>query len=120
MKSDLDEFGEPFERKELPWFKDPSIKLSVWKIIKDSIGQDLFRISVPVYFNDPTNMLQKGAQGMEYSEILDQAAEEVDPMRRIALIAIHQITAFSYCERSSSKPINPLLGETYELVTDKF
>jgi len=42
-----------------------------------------------VYFNDPINILQKGAQNMEYSELLDMAAEENDPMRRIALLAIH-------------------------------
>jgi hypothetical protein len=26
------------ERFELPWLKDPEVKLSIWSIVKDSIG----------------------------------------------------------------------------------
>ena len=48
---------DPRERSELPWFKDPNIKVSIWAIIKDSIGKDISKISVPVYFNDPTSLL---------------------------------------------------------------
>lgn len=49
--------NEPKQRTELPWFKDPSIKLSIWAIIKDSIGKDISKLTVPVYFNDPLNLL---------------------------------------------------------------
>jgi len=41
-------------------------------------------------------------------------------MRRLALVAAFQITMFTSVERSTSKPFNPLLGETFELVNDKF
>ena len=47
----------PLERDVLPYFKDPKVKISVWTIIKDSIGKDISKLSVPVYFNDPTNIL---------------------------------------------------------------
>lgn len=47
----------PLERDTLPYFKDPKVKISVWTIIKDSIGKDITKMSVPVYFNDPTNIL---------------------------------------------------------------
>lgn len=57
---------------------------------------------------------------MEYNDLLAEAAQELDPMRRLALIAAFQVTMFTSCERSTSKPFNPMLGETYELVTDKF
>jgi hypothetical protein len=66
---------DPIERKELPWFKDPKIKISVWTIIKDSIGKDITKMSVPVYFNDPVNILQKCATSMEYCDLLDKAIE---------------------------------------------
>jgi hypothetical protein len=33
------------------------MKVSIWAIIKDSIGKDLSKMSVPVYFNDPTGLL---------------------------------------------------------------
>jgi len=57
----LDENGEPWERAELPWLKDPTAKFSVWAIIKDSIGKDLSKMAVPVYINDPNSLLQKVA-----------------------------------------------------------
>ena len=45
------------ERDELFFFKDPKVKISILTIIKDSIGKDITKMSVPVYFNDPTNIL---------------------------------------------------------------
>jgi Oxysterol-binding protein len=48
------------------------------------------------------------------------AADEADPMRRIALVAIYMITSQTVAEKSLTKPFNPLLGETYEFSNDKF
>jgi len=48
---------DPPERERLPFFKDPKIKFSVWTIIKDCIGQDLTRISLPVYLSMPMSAL---------------------------------------------------------------
>ncbi len=45
-------------RTGLPFLKDPKVKISLWTIIKDSIGKDLSKISVPVYFNSPLSILQ--------------------------------------------------------------
>lgn len=114
------EEDEPLTRLQLPWLKDPNAKVSFWAIIKDSIGKDISKLSVPVYFNDPTSLLQKCAQSMEYNSLLDRAATETDSLRRLALVAIHQVTALSICERTTSKPFNPILGETYELKTESF
>lgn len=56
----------------MPWLKDPNARISLWTVLKDSIGAgDFSKISVPVYFNDPTSLLQKCAQSLEYNEILD-------------------------------------------------
>ena len=50
---------EVFEtRDSLPFFKDPKIKFSLWTIIKDSIGKDISKMTVPVYFNSPLSLLQ--------------------------------------------------------------
>ena len=55
---EIDFDDDPFEREELPWLKDPNAKVSIWAIIKDSIGKgDLSKMSVPVYFNDPSSLL---------------------------------------------------------------
>jgi Oxysterol-binding protein len=49
---------EPLETRDvLPFFKNPKIKISIWSIIKDSIGKDLSKITVPVYFNGPLSLL---------------------------------------------------------------
>ena len=57
---------------------------------------------------------------MEYNYLLDMAANEANPNRRIALVAIHSVTALTICEKTATKAFNPLLGETYEFVTDDF
>ena len=56
----------------------------------------------------------------EYNYLLDLAAKETDEVRRHALVAVHAITTLTSCEKATTKPFNPLLGETYELVTDDF
>jgi hypothetical protein len=116
----VETMNDPLERYELPWFKDPHIKVSIWAIIKDSIGKDISKLTVPVYFNDPTSLLQKCAQSLEYNDILDQATKLESQEMRLAYVAVHSITQVTICERNATKPFNPILGETYEYVTDNF
>jgi hypothetical protein len=52
------EKDDPALRLTLPFFKDPKIKVSVWKIFKDCIGKDISKMSIPVYFNQPLSILQ--------------------------------------------------------------
>lgn len=116
----MDQYGELWERPELPWLKDPSTKFSIWSIIKDAIGKDLTKISVPVYINDPSSFLQKIAQSYEYTYLLDLAADAEDPMLRLSYLTAFMITSQTVAEKSVGKPFNPLLFETYELKTDNF
>lgn len=112
--------NDPLEREVLPYFKDPKLKISIWTIIKDSIGKDITKMSVPVYFNDPTNILQKCASSMAYNEIIDFAIEQTDSIRRLAVIAVYSTTLLTVIEKNVTKPFNPLLGETFEMVTPGF
>lgn len=57
---------------------------------------------------------------MEYNELLDDAAVESNSLKRLLLVAIHQMTSMAIAEKINTKPFNPILGETYELVTDKY
>ena len=43
-----------------------------------------------------------------------------DPALRLAMIGVAFVTELTHCERGFNKPFNPILGETYELVTDSF
>lgn len=111
---------DPPERYTLPYLRDPKKKISFWTILKDSIGKDITKLSVPVYFNDPTNILQKCAVSMEYSNLIDVAIDQEDPFMRLAYVAAFSITFITILERNNTKPFNPLLGETYEYKCNSF
>jgi hypothetical protein len=104
----------------LPFFKDPKIKFSVWKILRDAIGKDLSKIQVPVYFNQPTNPLQQIASSFEYYDLLEKSYDIEDPFLRLAKFSCMSASGLSQVERASAKPFNPLLGETFEMVNDKY
>jgi hypothetical protein len=57
---------------------------------------------------------------MEYVDLLDGAVSNPDSLKRLAIVAAYVITNLTCLERNSTKPFNPLLGETFELVTDKY
>ena len=58
---------EPYEtRNELPALRDPNDRPGIWKLIKSMIGKDITKFSVPVYINEPTSMIQKVCEIMEY------------------------------------------------------
>ncbi len=61
-------------REQLPVLRDPKKKFSIWSIIKDAIGKDLTKFTVPVFFNEPLSMLQKVTEGLEYEDLLVKAS----------------------------------------------
>jgi Oxysterol-binding protein/PH domain len=109
--------GEP--RSHLPRLDSPRPKLNIWSIVKDSVGKDLSRISIPVSICEPLSFVQRLAEDIEYSELLDQAAAEPDQHRRMLLVATMIVSHYSSTQGRTGKPFNPLLGETYSLVAPK-
>ncbi|KAF5380142.1 hypothetical protein D9615_006306 [Tricholomella constricta] len=89
---------------------------SLWSVLKHSIGKDLTKISFPVFFNEPTSMLQRMAEDMEFSECLDAAARDKDPLRRLAFVAAFAMSNYSSTIGRIAKPFNPMLSETFEYV----
>ena len=86
-------------------------------VLRKNVGKDLSTISFPISFNEPLNMLQKLAEDLEYSNLLDKAAECEDSIERLCYVTAFVVSSHSGTRgRSSRKPFNPLLGETYELV----
>lgn len=57
---------------------------------------------------------------MEYCNVLDEAVKQTDSILRLAYVSSFAITFLSCLEKNNTKPFNPLLGETYELITDEF
>ena len=113
---DDEETPDPPVRAELPFFKDPKIKISIWTVLKDSIHKDISKMSVPVYFNQPLSILQACSQPAEFLDILDQAIAEQDPIKRLAYLGCHLAYQHSTIEKFPPKPFNPLLGETFEFI----
>ncbi|XP_071499105.1 oxysterol-binding protein-related protein 6-like [Diadema antillarum] len=106
-------------RSQLPAPQPDTSQLSLWNILKKNIGKDLSKISMPVALNEPLSMLQVLCEELEYSELLDKAAEVDDPFKRIVFIAAFAVSSYSSTfTRAGTKPFNPLLGETYECVRD--
>ena len=102
-------------RTKLPITADERPPVSLWAILKGSIGKDLTKISFPVYFNEPTSMLQRMAEDMEYSECLDAAAAEKDSLKRIAYVTGFAMSNYASTIGRIAKPFNPMLSETFEM-----
>ncbi|KAI4925375.1 hypothetical protein J4E85_007254 [Alternaria conjuncta] len=95
---------------------------SLIAFFRKNVGKDLSTIAMPVSANEPTSALQRLAEQLEYSELLDAAVTATpDNGERLAYMAAFAISAFSNArvkDRAIRKPFNPMLGETYELVRE--
>ncbi|KAG4304118.1 hypothetical protein PORY_002482 [Pneumocystis oryctolagi] len=95
---------------------------SLLSFLRKNVGKDLSTITMPVIANEPLNLLQRAAEDLEYSELLNEAVSR--PKKdgeRILFIAAFAVSSFSSMrckERLVRKPFSPLLGETFELVRE--
>lgn len=104
-------------RKTIP----PSTVLppSLIAFVRKNVGKDLSTISMPASANEPTSLLQRIAEQLEYAQLLNEAASKPRPEERLLYVAAFAVSQFSggrAKERAIRKPFNPLLGETYELL----
>ncbi|XP_052761403.1 oxysterol-binding protein-related protein 1-like [Mya arenaria] len=88
---------------------------SIWSILKQCIGKELSKITMPVVFNEPLTFLQRITEYLEYSTLLDMAAKQDNPVDRLMYVSAFAVSAISSNWDRIGKPFNPLLGETYEL-----
>ena len=95
---------------------------SALKLISQKVGSDVSGMSVPAASNEPLSLLQRAAEDLEYSELLDRACttplEDGARMLVIATFAVSSFSSFRHKERAKRKPFNPMLGETFELVRE--
>lgn len=116
MKNDRSNAGyEDPPRTRLAMDADDRPKISLWGVLKNLIGKDMTRMTLPVSFNECTNLLMRSAEDMEYTDLLDTAASLVnDPGARMVYIAAYAASSYSSTIDRIAKPFNPLLGETFE------
>ncbi|KAJ2078864.1 hypothetical protein H4R24_004180 [Coemansia sp. RSA 988] len=103
-------------RTALPAITHGGPSLNMWSIIKGAIGKDLSKVSVPVFFNEPTSFLQRFTEDMEYSELLELAARLPRSADRTLFVAGFAMSNYASTFGRIAKPFNPLLGETFEYV----
>lgn len=118
-------------RKKLAMDADDRPKISLWVssnehipctdnadnvqgILKSMIGKDMTKMTLPVSFNEPTSLLQRCAEDMEYTDLLDVAAEREDSSERMLYVAAFAASEYASTIGRVAKPFNPLLGESFE------
>lgn len=78
-------------------------------------------MSLPVLLNEPLCAIQRQCEFLVRDEHLyREAAVTDDPVRRLVLAQIAQISPFQQIKTRKKKPFNPMLGETFEMVTEHY
>lgn len=103
-------------RKRLKMDDDNRPKLSLWSILKSMVGKDMTKMTLPVTFNEPTSLLYRCGEDMEYVDLLDLAVERSDSIERLTYVAAFAASEYASTIGRVAKPFNPLLGETFEYV----
>ncbi|OQD83196.1 hypothetical protein PENANT_c018G03585 [Penicillium antarcticum] len=115
IKPSFKGYEEPV-RERLKMDADDRPKISLWGILKSMIGKDMTKMTLPVSFNEPTSLLQRVAEDLEYTDLLDIAADRTDSMERLVYVASYAASEYASTIGRVAKPFNPLLGETFEYV----
>lgn len=68
---------------------------------------------------EPLSFLQRLAECLEFTSLLDRAASTDSSIERFHLINAFIVSGLAAHLERMSKPFNPLLGETYELKIEK-
>ena len=119
---ELDRVSEQFNgmiRLVLP-AKRQTFRMKIFTIIKNFIGKDLTKFSLPIYLNEPLSLLQRMSEMAKNIWIMNIAVKFKDPLLRLAYIGLWAATSFAGTRKRLYKPFNPLLGETFELVGSNF
>ena len=107
-------------RTKLPVPQPEKANLNLWSYLKQCIGRELSKITMPVHWNEPLSLLQRITEYMNYSHLLMSAPALDAPLARLQQVATFAVSALASNNMRMGKPFNPLLGETYQLEQDGF
>lgn len=74
-------------RTSLPVAQFSRGDFSLWSVLKNCVGKELSKITMPVVFNEPLSFLQRMLEYLEYAHLLRMASEQTDPVNRMEYIA---------------------------------
>ena len=91
--------------------------MSLLKFLKSAAGKDLNTISLPAtLFSEPVSILQRCTEFLEYSGLLDQAAEcGMNSQKQMCYVTAFEISSYSTFFDRLAKPFNSMINETFEL-----
>lgn len=79
-------------------------------------GKDLLYVTFPAKCSEPKTVLQRMGESLAYSrDFLAEAASFNDPVERMARVVAFYIAGL-HLTSGAKKPLNPVLGETYQAV----
>ncbi len=107
-------------RTKLPVTQPDKVASNLWTFLKQCIGKELTKISMPVQWNEPISLLQRISEYMNYAYLLKKAAAAKTSEARLEAVATFAVSALASNFERMGKPFNPLLGETYELERPDF
>lgn len=61
--------------------------VNIWSVLRNCIGKELSKITMPIVFNEPLSFLQRMTEYMEYARLLRLASEQDDPVERMKYVA---------------------------------
>ncbi|XP_071502493.1 oxysterol-binding protein-related protein 1-like [Diadema antillarum] len=108
--------GSTRARLPAPMYRRDHVTL--WTVLKQCIGKELSKITMPVVFNEPLSFLQRCCEYIEHAHLLVKANMSDDAVDRMKLVTAFVVSASASNVDRFGKPFNPLLGETYELQRD--
>jgi len=71
-----------------------------------------------VFCEEPLSLLQRQCENFQFSDLLNRAAYEDRSYMRLCLVTAFCIGGYSFHKNRFFKPLNPILGETYEYIDD--
>ena len=89
--------------------------INVLQILKDCIGKDVTRITMPITLNEPLTLIQRFAENLEYVDLVSKAACLGNSLDRLEYLSAFVVSGFSGIIERVNKPFNPILGETFEM-----
>ena len=116
-------------RERLPAPQPLNQSFSLWSILKQSMGKDLSRISMPANINQPLSLLQRTVEDFEYIDLLYEAIDcqgdgsgsiksgalyDSGSTDRVALLAAFASSSYASWYGRAQKPFASTLGETYD------
>ena len=105
-------------RTKLPVHQPDKNNFNIWSHLKNCIGKELTKISMPVQWNEPLSLLQRLSEYMNYGYLLNTTMTLDNAATRLQWVATFAVSALASNLERMGKPFNPLLGETFELRYD--